>query len=173
MTTLTILLPILQWLASTAGAGEAAKYLLNQARTRWPDVTIINAPQYARWSSLALAALISMFFAGLIAALQYVATGQPLAGIGSALDSALAAALAAIWSQIAHGRQLSTLTSSSLLALAAPLQCETAPSATAAQAMRPAVIMPGINAPRGQKVPRGTLTLEQQADYLAPLEPEG
>ncbi|HNP70382.1 MAG TPA: hypothetical protein PKK15_04705 [Kouleothrix sp.] len=102
------LLPLLAYLATTAGAGAAASDLFNRARAWWCDQPVGTDPvdrgmtwllcnrAGARISVLAMAMAISIIASGILAHAQ----GQPL---GDALDRAAVAALA---SQIVHLREL-------------------------------------------------------------------
>lgn len=107
--TAAMLMPLLAYLASTAGAGAAASDLFDRARHWWRDQPVdTHGPtdHYVEWllytrvgariSVLILAMAISVICSGVIAHAQ----GQPLAG---ALDAAIAAALA---SQVYHLRTL-------------------------------------------------------------------
>jgi|FLYN01.1.fsa_nt_gi hypothetical protein len=110
--TLRLLIPVLSFLASTAGAGLAASRLFDRLRAALPAnelaalpagrlvSPLLHAPRYARLSALVLAALISVAASVALAAAQ----GGDL---GGALDTALAASLAAIISQLMHGMGLS------------------------------------------------------------------
>ena len=103
------LLPLLAYLATTAGAGAAASDLFNRARAWWCDQPALGTDPVdrgmtwllcnragARISVLAMAMAISIIASGILAHAQ----GQPL---GDALDRAAVAALA---SQIVHLREL-------------------------------------------------------------------
>jgi hypothetical protein len=103
MQTLTILRPYLTYFASTAGGGVAAFALIEWLRRRFPLVqgrtnlfyTLLYAPAYARYTALILAALISVLASVALAAIQ---GGDVL----TTADTALAAAIAAILSQVLH-----------------------------------------------------------------------
>jgi hypothetical protein len=111
--TLAILLPLLQFLASTAGAGVAASRLFDWLRAElppsralaWPPLAqralaLLHAPRYARVGVLLLSALVSLLASAAVSALS----GRPLL---PDLDAALSASLAAIVSQLWHARTLS------------------------------------------------------------------
>lgn len=105
------LLPLLAFLASTAGAGWLASALFAAARRRWPCPTAaqwsqagplrraawqaLHAPRGARLTVFALAALVALAASALVAALA----GRPVA-------PALDAALAVIISQLIHAAGL-------------------------------------------------------------------
>lgn len=101
---LTLLLPYLEALASTAGAGAAASDLFDTLRRWWlsaPAGTLpgdravnwlLTSRIGARIAVIALSAAISLLCSGVVAH----ATGQP---VGPALDKALAAIVA---SQLYH-----------------------------------------------------------------------
>lgn len=110
--TLQVLIPVLAFLASTAGAGLVASRLFDVLRAALPPdelavsplgqlvAPLLHAPRYARLSALVLAAAISVAASGLLALARH-------ADVPGALDQAFAASLAAIISQLMHGMQLS------------------------------------------------------------------
>lgn len=111
--TLATILPLLQFLASTAGAGLVASRLFAWLRAEcppsralaWPALArralpLLHAPRYARFSVLVLSALISLVASAAVSGL----TGRPLL---PDLDACLSASLAAIVSQVWHARTLS------------------------------------------------------------------
>lgn len=106
-----LVIPALQYLVTVGGAGAAATWLIDRARQRWPlpaeqpkqriaqlVFLALYAPRYVRWTALALAGVISIAAAVVLAA----ASGQPI-------NVAAAAAFAAIYSQLAHGKTLSAM----------------------------------------------------------------
>lgn len=111
--TLAALLPVLTFLASTAGSGLLASRLFDWLCTQLPAedapllrpllrriLPLLHAPRYKRIAALALAGLISLAASMALAA----ATGGDVA---LTLDKSLAAALSAIIGQLMHGMRLS------------------------------------------------------------------
>lgn len=108
--TTSILLPLLQYLAS-AGAGVAASRLFAQLRCTFPlpieqphgwritAYRVLYAPRYARIAVLVLAGVIGVIAASLVAFLSG-------ANVTNALDTATAGFLAGIASQILHSLSL-------------------------------------------------------------------
>lgn len=172
-TILTIVLPLLQWAATTGGSGELTAWFVNQVRAALPTeptnplgravYALFYAPLYARITALVAAAMFSVAAQGAIAFL----TQQP---VSAAIDVALAAAIAAIWSQLAHGRTLAKLSPA-----AAERQQRAATAAQAAAAARLAAIRSELQSALSVVVSRalaerGTLTPEQQAEFLADVD---
>lgn len=113
-TTIAAALPVLAFLASSAGAGLLASWLFDRLRSWLPlpaaapasrlarvGYALLYVPRYARIVTLLLPQLIIILASLLLAVL----TGAPVAG---ALDVALAAAVGAIVAQLRHGLGLST-----------------------------------------------------------------
>lgn len=111
--TVQTILPILHFLAGP-GAGVAAFFLFDAIRNWYPQPVstpvsslarlayrVLYAPRYARIAALVLAGAIGIMASVPLAML----TGTDVAG---ALDTALAAALAAISSQVMHSFSLET-----------------------------------------------------------------
>lgn len=109
MQTIDLILPYLNTLTTTAGAGALASWLFDQLRAAVPAERALDAhplvrlalvplhsPRYARLTVLILSALISLAATSALA----LAAGRPLA---PDVDACLAAALAAIASQVSHG----------------------------------------------------------------------
>jgi endonuclease/exonuclease/phosphatase (EEP) superfamily protein YafD len=106
-TTQTII-PVLTFLVSTGGAGFVASLIFDKARHNLTREALpawlakaIYAPRYARWSVMLLALLISVGASALLAFVQ----GQD---IMLSIDSALAASLSVIVSQVKHSFRQST-----------------------------------------------------------------
>jgi len=109
--TTATLIPLLSFLASSAGAGYAASWLFEAVRRRWPRPTraqwrgaaswqrlawrALYAPRQARLAVFALATLVSLAASVLLALLS---GADPL----GAADAVLSASLAVIVSQLAQ-----------------------------------------------------------------------
>lgn len=106
--TILALVPLIAFAATSAGAGWIASILFDRLRVWFPlpdaeptiwyeqlGYTLLYAPQYARYSSWFLAAVVSVLASALLA---YLTGGS----VGDAIDTTVAALVAVLCGQAKH-----------------------------------------------------------------------